>query len=49
MTLREHLQTVPDQIMDMAEECNWPYLWLSAVIACMVALIGIGIAIHIGA
>jgi hypothetical protein len=33
MTLREHLSSASDYIMDMAEECGRPYLWITAVVA----------------
>jgi hypothetical protein len=33
MTIREHLSSASDYIMDMAEECGRPYLWITAVVA----------------
>ena len=33
MTLREHLNSASDYIMDMAEESGRPYLWITAVVA----------------
>ena len=33
MTIREHLISASDYIMDMAEESGRPYLWITAVVA----------------
>ena len=33
MTIREHLNSASDYIMDMAEESGRPYLWITAVVA----------------
>ena len=33
MTLREHLNSAADYIMDMAEESGRPYIWIAAVVA----------------
>jgi len=33
MTLREHLSSASDYIMDLAEESGRPYLWITAVVA----------------
>jgi hypothetical protein len=36
MTIREHLISASDYIMDMAEECGRPYLWITAVVAGLI-------------
>lgn len=33
MTIREHLSSASDYIMDLAEESGRPYLWITAVVA----------------
>ena len=33
MNIREHLNSASDYIMDMAEECHWPRLWITAIVA----------------
>lgn len=32
-TIREHLASASDYIMDMAKESGRPYLWITAVVA----------------
>ena len=36
MTIREHLNSAADYIMDMAEESGRPYLWITAVVAGLI-------------
>ena len=36
MTIREHLNSASDYIMDMAEESGRPYLWVTAVVAGLI-------------
>jgi hypothetical protein len=36
MTIREHLSSASDYIMDLAEECGRPYLWITAVVAGLI-------------
>ena len=36
MTIREHISSASDYIMDMAEECGRPYLWITAVVAGLI-------------
>jgi|JI6StandDraft_1071083.scaffolds.fasta_scaffold107223_2 hypothetical protein len=36
MNIREHLASASDYIMDMAEECGRPYLWITAVVAGLI-------------
>lgn len=33
MTIREHLSSASDYIMDLAEESGRPYLWITAAVA----------------
>lgn len=33
MTIREHLSSASDYIMDMAQESGRPYIWITAVVA----------------
>ena len=35
-TIREHLSSASDYIMDLAEESGRPYLWITAVVAGLI-------------
>lgn len=36
MTIREHLSSASDYIMDMAQESGRPYIWITAVVAGLI-------------